>query len=118
MALGRTAVLAALLFACARPPGPEAAPTSVSLPRQTKLAGGSTGWQTPPAAYLAERNRCIDRELATRNLNAYGDPEGTSYPGGSPELSVAKGMDRYDYVLKHRRDIAVRCTRPPIEPEH
>jgi hypothetical protein len=115
--LGRTVVLAALAMACARSPGPEATPNSVSLPREAKVFDDAPGWRTPPAAYRAERNRCIDRELATRKLNAYGDPEGTSYPGGSPDLSVARGMDRYDYVLRHRRDIAVRCTRAPGEPE-
>jgi len=110
-------VLAVLVMACARPPGPEAVPTSVSLPRAAKVSDDSPGWRTPPAAYLSERNRCIDRELAVRKLNAFGDPEGTTYPGGSPELSLARGMDRYEYVLRHRRDIAVRCTRAPGEPE-
>ncbi len=73
-------------------------------------------WEIPASAYVGERNRCVDRELAVRKLNPYGDPEGTTYPGGSP-LSLAKGADRYDYVMQHRRDIAIRCAKAPGEPE-
>ena len=74
-------------------------------------------WQSPPGAYLAERNRCIDRELARRNLNQLGDPEGTSYPADSPLLRLTDTAERYEYVMQRRRDIATACTRAPGEPE-
>src|SRR4030042_1721809 len=40
-------------------PGGEPSPGSVSLPSP---GVDQPRWKTPPAAYLAERNRCIDRE--------------------------------------------------------
>jgi len=71
----------------------------------------------PASAYLAERNRCIDRELGRRKLNQFGDPEGTTYPGGSPLLSLTRPMDRHEYVMQRRRDIATHCTKALGEPE-
>ncbi len=109
--------LAVLLLACAHPRGSEASQGSVSLPAEAKVPDQSAGWRSSPSAYVSERNRCVDRELAVRKLNPFGDPEGTIYPGGSPTLSLKEGVDRYDYVLRHRRDIAVRCTKVPGEPE-
>jgi hypothetical protein len=111
----RSALAATLLLACAssaptRPP----APSAVSLPREAR-AGEPTGFELPPSAALGERNRCIDRQLAVMDLNEYGDPQGTTYADGSP-LEVSRGGDRYDYVLRHRRDVAVRCSRAPFEP--
>ncbi len=109
--LQRTAL--ALLTACAHEqPGTPPAPTAVSLPSAVQ----PSGFKVPPSAYLAERNRCIDRELARRNLNEFGDPKSMTYAEGAP-LSVIKGTDRYDYVLQHRRYIGVACTRAPGEPE-
>lgn len=37
-----------------------------------------------PAVSAAEIRACVDRELAARDLNAYGDPKGTSYRSGPP----------------------------------
>jgi hypothetical protein len=75
-----------------------------------------SGWQTPVAATLPERNRCIDRALAARTLNEYGDPEGTTYEEGSP-LSVTMGADRYDYVMHRQPGIGAECSRIAGEPQ-
>jgi hypothetical protein len=116
-----TAVRAALLgavalaAACAHErSGPAPAPGAVSLPRQSTGPDQQPGWELPLAAYRSERDRCIDRELAARQLNAFGDPQGTTYSEGSP-LEVAKGANRYDYVMRHRRDIGAACSRAPGE---
>ncbi len=106
----------ALLMACAHEQrGPKPAPIAVSLP-SPGAPMEPPGWKTPPGAYGPERNRCIDRELARRGLNEFGDPKGTTYSDGAP-LGVTKATDRYDYVLRHRRDIAIACTRALGEPE-
>ncbi len=113
-AAGKVAVLAVVLVGCSHVSDP-AAPT---LPRPVS---GSPD-QPPVAAIvpgsvrLAERGRCIDRELRRRGLNAYGDPEGTTYPNGSPLLNELTGTmaNRYDYVVRWHRDIGTICG---VEPE-
>jgi hypothetical protein len=106
----------ALLTACAHEQrGPEPAPIAVSLPSPAMGPMEAPGWKTPLGAYGPERNRCIDRELARRDLNEFGDPKGTMYPEGAP-LGVTKGTDRYEFVVRHRPDIGVTCTRPLGEP--
>jgi hypothetical protein len=94
-------------------PGGEPSPGSVSLPSP---GVDQPRWKTPPAAYLAERNRCIDRELARRDLNEFGDAKGTTYAQGMPQ-GVTTTLDRYNHVLRHRPEIAVTCTRSPADAE-
>jgi hypothetical protein len=94
-------------------PGSDPARASVSLPSP---GPGQPSWKSPPAAYLTERNLCIDRELARRNLNEFGDPRGTTYAKDQPQ-GISTTLDRYNYVLRHRPDIAVNCTRSPDEQE-
>ncbi len=90
---------------------------AVSLPRRTAGPYQSLEWQLNPGGVLGERNRCIDRELATRNLNEFGDPQGTTYPGGSPLLGLTgRAADRHEYVMRHQPDIGTACNRAPIEP--
>jgi len=114
--VGACALLLALMTSCAHEQvGPEPAPSAVSLPSS---AAGPTEprWKMPPGAQALERNRCIDRELARLDLNEFGDPKGTTYREGTP-LGVTTGLDRHAYVLRHRPDIAVNCTRAPSEQE-
>jgi hypothetical protein len=110
--LSLAAALAALGCAGA-PRTTEPAPGAVALPREaSRSPDGGPGFEVPIAAYVSERNRCIDRELAQRELNDFGDPVGTSYPDGMP-LEVTKGVDRYDYVMRRNRGIATACSRAP-----
>jgi hypothetical protein len=119
-ALCVTLLVLAALAACASVERRDDAGAVLTLPRPV---GGSpdqppTSAIVPGSAYLGARNRCIDRELSSRGLNEFGDPPGTTYPGGSPLYDAITGSvaDRYDYVLQHRRDIGVNCTRAPGEP--
>ncbi len=91
----------------------DSAPTTVSLPSP---GVDRARWMTPLAAYVGERNLCIERELARRDLNEFGDPLGTTYTGSGPP-GVTTTMARYRYVLKRRRDIAAACTKMPGEVE-
>jgi hypothetical protein len=48
---------------------------------------------------------CMDRELAARGLNAYGDPQGTTYPSGPP----ADEGGRVLYVAGRNPEIRAAC---------
>jgi hypothetical protein len=121
MTCARLVLMSTILAAgCAGAPrGEPAGPSSVALPRPSSLAADNQpGFAIPIGAQLSERNRCIDRELAQRQLNDFGDPEGTTYQGGSPLLGVTgRAGDRYEYVLSHHPEIGVSCTQALGEPE-
>jgi hypothetical protein len=68
--------------------------------------------QAPDAAPAASaRASCVDRELAAKGLNPYGDPPDTMYAGGTPLFDEKTGVavDRIEYVLAHRPEIASAC---------
>jgi hypothetical protein len=54
---------------------------------------------------------CVDRELAGRGLNAWGDPAATVYPEGPPTL--ASEVERQKMVLERYPEIANSCRIPP-----
>ncbi len=116
-------IVAGLLAACSHhhAPAEPASNSSVQLPRPSggSLDQSPTSALVPGSTYLGERMLCIDRELVRLGLNEYGDPMGTIYVNGSPLRNEVTGTvtNRYDYVLAHRLDIAVRCSRAPNEPE-
>lgn len=54
------------------------------------------------AAQLTElQSHYVERWLAERDLNEWGDPMGTCYPGGCPLLDETNGIqqDRHDYLF-------------------
>jgi hypothetical protein len=68
----------------------------------------------PPSGAASDasaRPSCVDRELAARGLNPYGDPPDTMYAGGTPLFDEKTGVavDRIEYVLAHRPEIASAC---------
>lgn len=69
-----------------------------------------------------EEKTRLDAILAERNLNEFGDPRGTKYPGGTPLFNESTGVavDRYDYVLEQhpelRTDVAVDRQRESFVP--
>lgn len=93
---------------------PDPSPFAVALPVAAR-PGEPPGFEVPLAGRTSERNRCIDRALAERKLNEFGDPGGTVYPTGMPP-GVSKGTDRYDHVMRHRPDVAIECSAAPGEP--
>jgi hypothetical protein len=54
---------------------------------------------------------CLDRQLAAKGLNPFGDPEGTMYAGGTPlfDEKTGKTTPREQYVLAKHPDIARAC---------
>jgi hypothetical protein len=113
--LFRLIALASALIACshAQKTASDSARTAVSLPTP---GVDQARWATPLAAYAGERNLCIERELARRDLNEFGDARGTTYTGSGPP-GVTTSVGRYNYVLKRRPDIAAACTMVPDEVE-
>lgn len=110
-------VVAALVVACAhRSESDQPAQGAVTLPRRTGGPYQTEEWQLSSGGIFGERNRCVDRELAARNLNEFGDPQGTTYDGGSPLLGLTgRAADRYEYVMRHQPDIGTACSRVPLE---
>jgi len=49
----------------------------------------------------------IDRWIARRGLNLYGDPSDTMYTGGSPLFDERTGVlkDRYEYILERHPEL-------------
>ena len=118
----RTLVLFAVVLgassACAHGPS-QSPPSAAVLPRPI---GGSpdqppTAAVVPGSTWRGERGLCIDRELRRLGLNEYGDPPGTSYPGGSPLVNTVTGVatDRQEFVARRHPDIVTRCTAAPLE---
>ncbi len=60
---------------------------------------------TPPAQTAESVKSCLDRELVARGLNAYGDPQGTTYPNGPP----ADEGGRVLYVAGRNPEIRAAC---------
>lgn len=106
------AALAAPTPGAPAPDGAQAAePTAGATP-----ADGATAAATPPAAAKPAEpppspesvRACVDRELAARGLNAYGDPQGTQYGDRPP---VDEG-GRVLYVASRNPALRLACKIP------
>ena len=55
----------------------------------------------------ADQKAFIDRWLERNELNRYGDPKDTVYPGGAPLFDEATGqtIDRYDYIFSRHPEL-------------
>jgi hypothetical protein len=87
--------------------GREAAPGSRSGREQAACAPASAR----DAGATPECAACVDRELAARGLNQFGDPPDAMYAGGTPlfDERTGKATDRVEYVLSHHQAIAAAC---------
>jgi hypothetical protein len=65
----------------------------------------------PAAAPDAQAASCVERWLAGRDLNQYGDPAGTMYTGGTPlfDERTGKTTDRMEYLLRKHPDLKQAC---------
>ncbi|MGO9832350.1 MAG: hypothetical protein ACLPJH_19660 [Myxococcaceae bacterium] len=69
----------------------------------------------PPPAVAAPwtpaQQACVDRWLGAHAFDAYGSPEGTMYPGGTPLFDEASGQrtSRQDFLAKHRPEALRSC---------
>jgi hypothetical protein len=93
------------------PPPPGSPP--VLPPARPSLTPWGNSFQNPlqpPNTFLASRTSCVDRELASRGLNAYGDPAGTTYPPGQMPPARARG---WSAIVARHPDIGAVCFYPP-----
>jgi hypothetical protein len=62
--------------------------------------------EPPPAA-----QSCLDRELAAKGLNQFGDPPDTAYTGGTPlfDEKTGRSTPRDRYVFARHPEIAKAC---------
>jgi len=89
---------------------------------ETPVAGGGSGGATEIPRYRVtnEQRFQIDRYLAERGYNRYGDPLGTVYAGGSPLPLVQDGGSdqaqlRFNYILSKHPSLAQLFG---IQPDH
>ncbi len=69
----------------------------------------ATGCQRRPGAESPQA--CLDRWLATRNLDPYGAPAGTVYAGGTPLFDERTGLtrSRADWVYSLHPEARTQC---------
>jgi hypothetical protein len=102
-------LLAVLLTACPeRRSAPEAAP-----PAARPGSGPPSGGVEAVSSWTSAEEACLTRWLAAEKLDAYGNPEGTMYAGGTPLFDEASGrhISRQSYLAAHRPE-ALRACRP------
>jgi len=119
----RPALLPVLLLAAAacRPspshqasapaPAQPAAPASRPMP----AAERSPAPVPPPPIRLDVRQTdCVEKWLKGHGLDAYGNPAGTMYAGGTPTFDEATGrsVDRWTLVAKNRPEALQSCAVP------
>ncbi len=68
-----------------------------------------------PAIRLdARQTECVEKWLKGHGLDAYGNPAGTMYAGGTPTFDEATGrsVDRWTLVAKNRPEALQSCGVP------
>ncbi len=65
----------------------------------------------PPDRPDEQAVSCIDRWLAERHLNEYGDPPDTMYAGGTPLFNEKTGetTDRVEYLVRKHPELQQAC---------
>lgn len=61
-----------------------------------------------------KQTECVERWLKGHVLDAYGNPEGTMYAGGTPTFdeSTGRSVDRWALVAKNRPEALQSCAVP------
>lgn len=112
LASALAAPVAAPEAAVAATPADSAAPAQPATGEQPATAAPGVAEKPaappPPAASPEAIRACVDRELAARGLNAYGDPQGTKYEDRAP---VDEG-GRILYVASRNAEIRLACKIP------
>jgi hypothetical protein len=119
--LAAVVAMGAVLPACAKtersPPTPPAAlapaPSPTPAPAQTDPTAAPDEPGTRLSASRAAEEECVDKWLAGRGLDRYGNPRGTMYAGGTPLFDERTGehVDRLGYVYE-RQPLARGACRP------
>ncbi len=64
-----------------------------------------------PAPSAVAEEACLNAWIAERGLNAFGDPQGQMYPGGTPLFDERTGtrLDRREYIYRRHPDARQAC---------
>jgi hypothetical protein len=126
--LAAVTLVGAALLAAACADGNAAASRPDAAPGRSAEPASRSGTELACARSAAPRDAganpectaCVDRELAARGLNQFGDPPDTMYAGGTPlfDERTGKATDRIEYVLSHHQAVASACgaVQPPGRP--
>jgi hypothetical protein len=120
----RPALLPVLLLAAAacRPSSsshqasaPAPAQPAAPAARPQSPAEKSPGPTASPALRVTpQQTECVERWLKGHGLDAYGNPQGTMYAGGTPTFDETTGrsVDRWTLVMKNRPEALSSCAVP------
>ncbi|ATB48365.1 hypothetical protein [Corallococcus macrosporus] len=111
---------AALLLApgCTRKtgeaPGPTDASAATGEAARTGASKGALGAEEDAGTVNSARaaqEACVDAWLQKQGLDAYGNPEGSMYAGGTPLFDERTGerTDRLDFIFKNKPEARQAC---------
>jgi hypothetical protein len=116
-------------WACADRPAPalqRESPAQAQAPQPPARQGPQPQRPQPEPPPLSEADggrsaleTCVDAQLSARGLNAFGDPAGTMYAGGTPLFDEAaaggagRARARVPWILKRHPEIAATCAGTP-----
>lgn len=115
-------VFSAVLFlapGCSRKtgeaPGPTDASATTGEPARTGASKGALGEGEDAGAgstARAAQEACVDSWLQKQGLDAYGNPEGSMYAGGTPLFNERTGeqIDRLDFIYKNKPEARQACS--------
>ncbi|WP_225887736.1 hypothetical protein [Myxococcus xanthus] len=113
-------VFSAVLFlapGCTRKSGEAPGPTDASAATdEGARTGASKGALRAEDAgsgstARAAQEACVDSWLQKQGLDAYGNPEGSMYAGGTPLFNERTGeqIDRLDFIFKNKPEVRQAC---------
>ena len=75
------------------------------------LLSASCRSQPAPPPEAAKAESCLDRQLRSKGLNPFGDPEGTVYAGGTPLFDEKSGRStpREEYLARKHPELVRAC---------
>ncbi|QDE69079.1 hypothetical protein BHS07_20690 [Myxococcus xanthus] len=114
-------VFSAVLFlapGCTRKTGEAPGPTDASAATdEAARTGASKGALSAEDAGSGSTTRaaqeaCVDTWLQKQGLDAYGNPEGSMYAGGTPLFNERTGeqIDRLDFIFKNKPEARQACS--------
>lgn len=100
-----------LAAACQERAVPPAPPASQTVPPVAVRAASPNSSDAASGAWTAAQLACVDEWLQAHTLDAYGNPQGTMYMGGTPLFDEATGqhLPRQAFLATRRPDALRAC---------
>ncbi|NVI97821.1 hypothetical protein HV824_06765 [Myxococcus sp. AM009] len=94
-------------------PGPSDASAATDEAARTGASKGALGAEDAGTGGTARaaREACVDAWLQKQGLDAYGNPQGTMYAGGTPLFDERTGerTDRLEFIFKSKPEARQAC---------